>query len=142
MFDVVRRKSMTPGIKTLPGGSLISLGVSIFRCASVRAFNRRFVAGFEKLGGIRPNFVGVGGYDGMALIYKALEKTRGETDSAALLEARKGLAWESPRGPISIDPHTREIVQNVYMRKVEKVDDGHLRNIEFETFPDVKDPSK
>ena len=103
--------------------------------------NRKFVAEFEKLGGIRPNFVGVGGYDGMALIYKALAKTSGDTDGVTLFEAMKGMAWESPRGPISIDPQTREIVQNVYMRKVEKVD-GHLKNIEFATFPNVKDPSK
>ena len=85
--------------------------------------------------------MGVGGYDGMALIYKALEKTHGDTDGVTLFEAMKGMAWESPRGPISIDPQTREIVQNVYMRKVEKVD-GHLNNIEFQTFPNVKDPSK
>jgi branched-chain amino acid transport system substrate-binding protein len=103
--------------------------------------NRKFVAGFEKLGGIRPNFQGVGAYDGMALIYRALEKTRGDTDGTALFEAMKGQAFESPRGPISIDPQTREIVQNVYMRRVEKVD-GHYKNIEFETFPNVKDPSK
>jgi branched-chain amino acid transport system substrate-binding protein len=103
--------------------------------------NRKFVAEFQKLGGIRPNFMGVGAYDGMALIYKALGKTSGETDGTALFGAMKGLAWESPRGPVSIDPQTREIVQNVYMRKVEKVD-SHLKNIEFQTFPNVKDPSK
>jgi branched-chain amino acid transport system substrate-binding protein len=85
--------------------------------------------------------MGVGAYDGMALIYKALEKTSGETDGAALFGAMKGLTWESPRGTISIDPQTREIVQNVYMRKVEKVD-GHLKNVEFQTFANVKDPSK
>jgi branched-chain amino acid transport system substrate-binding protein len=75
--------------------------------------NRQFVAQFEVLGGIRPNFMGVSAYDGMALIYEALEKARGETDGAVLCEAMKGLAWESPRGPIAIDPRTREIVQNV-----------------------------
>ena len=57
------------------------------------------------------------------------------------LIAMKGMAWESPRGPISIDPETRDIVQNVYMRRVEKVD-GELYNVEFETFNAVKDPGK
>jgi branched-chain amino acid transport system substrate-binding protein len=103
--------------------------------------NRQFVAEFQKMGGIRPNFMGVGAYDGMALIYKALEKAGAGADGPALFGAMKGLAWESPRGPISIDPKTREIVQNVYMRKVEKVD-GHLKNVEFQTFANVKDPSK
>ncbi len=117
------------------------LSASQYSDAHPSELNRRFVIAFEKLGGIRPNFMGVGGYDGMALIYKTLEKTHGDTDGVALFEAMKGMAWESPRGPISIDPQTREIVQNVYMRKVEKVD-GHLNNIEFQTFPNVKDPSK
>ena len=72
----------------------------------------------------------VGGYDGMHLIYEALKKTGGKADGDALIAAMKGLAWESPRGPISIDPETRDIVQNIYIRKVEKVD-GELYNVEF-----------
>ena len=64
----------------------------------------------------------VGGYDGMHLIYEALKKTNGETDGDALIAAMKGMKWESPRGPISIDPDTRDIVQNIYIRKVEKVE--------------------
>jgi branched-chain amino acid transport system substrate-binding protein len=83
----------------------------------------------------------VGGYDGMHLIYEALKKTNGSTDGNALLAAMKGMAWESPRGPISIDPETRDIIQNVYIRKVEKVN-GELYNIEFSTFEAVKDPVK
>ncbi|MGM2743249.1 ABC transporter substrate-binding protein, partial [Bacillus cereus group sp. Bce013] len=78
---------------------------------------------------MRPNFMSVGGYDGMHLIYEALKKTNGATDGAGLVEAMKGMAWESPRGPISIDAATREIVQNIYIRKVEKVD-GELYNVE------------
>ena len=89
---------------------------------------------------MRPNFMAVGGYDGMALIYKALEKTNGDTDGTKLVDAMKGMAWVSPRGPISIDPQTRDIIQNVYVRRVEKID-GQLWNIEFETFPNVKDPT-
>jgi len=83
----------------------------------------------------------VGGYDGMHLIYEAVKKAGGKVDGDSLIAAMKGLAWESPRGPISIDPATRDIVQNVYMRKVEKKN-GALYNVEFETFKDVKDPAK
>jgi branched-chain amino acid transport system substrate-binding protein len=90
---------------------------------------------------LRPNFMSVGGYDGMHLIYEALNKTGGRTGGDVLVAAMKGMAWESPRGPIAIDPDTRDIVQNVYMRRVEKVE-GELYNVEFETFPAVKDPGK
>jgi branched-chain amino acid transport system substrate-binding protein len=106
------------------------------------ALNKSFVEGFKKAnGGMRPNFMAVGGYDGMHLIYEALKKTNGDTDGAKLMAAIKGMAWESPRGPISIDPDTRDIVQNIYIRKVQKVD-GELYNVEFETVPNVKDPVK
>src|SRR5215469_9784072 len=95
------------------------------------ALNKTFVEAFKKAnGGLRPNFMSVGGYDGMALIYEALKKTNGATDGDKLLAAMKGLAWESPRGKISIDPETRDIVQNIYIRKVEKKD-GELYNVEF-----------
>jgi branched-chain amino acid transport system substrate-binding protein len=104
--------------------------------------NKEFVAAFEKANnGMRPNFMAVGGYDGMHLIYEALKKTGGKTDGDSLIAAVKGLSWESPRGPISIDPQTRDIVQNVYIRKVEKKN-GQLYNVEFATFPAVKDPVK
>ena len=104
--------------------------------------NRDFVAAFEKANGnMRPNFMAVAAYDGMHLIYEALKKTGGKTDGDALIDAMKGMAWESPRGPISIDPQTRDIVQNVYIRKVEKKN-GELFNVEFATFPAVKDPVK
>ncbi len=104
--------------------------------------NKAFVAAFEAAnGGLRPNFMAVGAYDGMALVYHALEKTKGATDGDSLLAAMKGASWVSPRGPVTIDPATRDIVQNIYVRKVEKVD-GKLFNVEFETIPDVKDPYK
>ena len=76
----------------------------------------------------------------MHLIYEALKKTGGKTDGDALVAAAKGMKWESPRGPISIDPATRDIVQNVYIRKVEKVN-GHLVNVVFDTIKNVKDPT-
>jgi branched-chain amino acid transport system substrate-binding protein len=103
--------------------------------------NKAFVAAFEKANGFRPNFMAVGAYDGMALIYHALEATQGATDGPALLAAMKGAKWTSPRGPVEIDPATRDIVQNIYVRKVEK-QDGQLYNVEFETIPMVKDPFK
>jgi branched-chain amino acid transport system substrate-binding protein len=103
------------------------------------ALNKAFVADFRKASNLRPNFMGVAGYDGMQLIYKALEKTKGSPNGDALIEAMKGMAWESPRGPISIDPQTRDIVQNIYVRKVERVD-GELYNVEFQTFEAVKKP--
>jgi branched-chain amino acid transport system substrate-binding protein len=103
--------------------------------------NKDFVAAYKKEFNQRPGFMAVGGYDGIHLIYEALNKTNGNADGDKLVEAMKGMKWESPRGPISIDPDTRDIVQNVYIRKVEKVD-GELYNVEFETFKDVKDPGK
>ena len=104
--------------------------------------NKAYVAAFKKANpSLRPNFMSVGGYDGMHLIYEALKKTGGKTDGDSLIAAMKGMAWESPRGPISIDPQTRDIIQNIYMRKVERAD-GELYNVEFETFPNVKDPGK
>jgi branched-chain amino acid transport system substrate-binding protein len=103
--------------------------------------NKAFVAAFQKANNFRPNFMAVGGYDGMHLIYQALKKTNGDTDGDKLMAAIKGMAWESPRGPISIDPETRDIVQNIYIRKVERVN-GELYNVEFSTFEAVKDPVK
>jgi branched-chain amino acid transport system substrate-binding protein len=103
--------------------------------------NKAFVTAFEKANGFRPNFMAVAAYDGMALFYHALEATKGKTDGPALIAAMKGAKWTSPRGPVEIDPQTRDIVQNIYVRKVEKKD-GQLYNVEFETIPMVKDPFK
>ena len=83
----------------------------------------------------------VGAYDGMALVYKALEKTKGNADGETLVTAMKGMSWTSVRGPVSIDPDTRDIIQNIYVRKVEKVN-GELYNQEFATIEAVKDPFK
>lgn len=110
-----------------------------YSAAHPSAMNKTFVADFQKANNKRPNFMGVSGYDGMALLYKALEKTKGDANGDALIAAMKGMAWESPRGPISIDPATRDIVQNIYVRKVEKKD-GQLYNVEFQTFDAVKKP--
>ena len=104
--------------------------------------NQAFVAAFKKANdNRRPNVVAVSAYDGMTLIARALEATKGATDGTALVEAMKGMKWDSPRGPVQIDPATRDIVQNIYMRKVERLD-GELHNVEFETYPAVKDPAR
>jgi branched-chain amino acid transport system substrate-binding protein len=103
--------------------------------------NRQFVEAYRKNFNARPGFVAVGGYDGIHLVYEALRKTGGNAGGDTLVAAMKGMAWESPRGPVSIDPETRDIVQNIYIRKVEKVN-GELYNVEFETFKDVKDAGK
>src|SRR3954467_15179175 len=113
----------------------------LYSAAHPSAMNKEFVAAYKKAFGTRPGFMAVGGYDGIHLIYEALKKTGGKTDGDGLIEAMKGMKWESPRGPISIDPETRDIVQNIYIRKVEKVD-GELYNVEFQTFEAVKDAGK
>ena len=113
----------------------------LYSAAHPSALNKEFVAAYKKAYGSRPGFMAVSGYDGIQLIYAALKKTGGKTDGDALVEAMKGMKWESPRGPISIDPETRDIVQNIYIRKVEKVD-GEPYNVEFQTFEAVKDPGK
>ncbi|PSC06262.1 ABC transporter substrate-binding protein [Alsobacter soli] len=103
--------------------------------------NKEFVEAFKKANNFRPNFMAVGAYDGMQLVYKALDKTKGNADGQALIDAMKGLSWTSPRGPVQIDPETRDIIQNIYVRKVEKVN-GELYNQEFATIEMVKDPVK
>jgi branched-chain amino acid transport system substrate-binding protein len=103
--------------------------------------NKEYVAAFKKAYNTRPNFISLGGYDGMHVIYEGLKKTGGKTDGDSMIAAIKGMKWESPRGPAQIDPETRDIIHNVYVRKVERVD-GELYNQEFETFEAVKDPGK
>ena len=128
----------------LPGMGDAMLGVvtaGIYSVLHNSPTNKAYVDAFKKANGYRPNFISLGGYDGMHLIYEALKKTQGKTDGESLINAMKGMKWESPRGPISIDPDTRDIVQNVYIGKVEKVN-GELYTVEFATFDAVKDPLK
>ena len=113
-----------------------------YSAAHPSAINQKFVAAFKAANpGMRPNFMAVSGYDGMHLIYQALLKTKGDSDGTAMVEAMKGLSWESPRGPAMIDPETRDIVHNIYIRRVER-QNGELYNIEFATIPMMKDPAK
>ena len=113
-----------------------------YSAAHPSPLNKKFVDAFEKANkGLRPNFMAVGGYDGMRVIYEALKTTKGAGGGDALLAAMKGQVFESPRGKVFIDAQTRDIVQDVYLRKVERVN-GQLYNVEFDVIKDVKDPGK
>lgn len=148
-LDKAGMKLIGPGDLTdddiLPGYGDVALGIitaHFYSTAHPSAKNKAYDAAFRKANpGMRPNFMSVGGYDGMHLIYEALKKTGGKADGDSLVNAMKGMSWESPRGPIKIDPETRDIIQNIYIRKVEKVG-GELHNVEFATFEAVKDPVK
>ncbi|MGB5080325.1 MAG: ABC transporter substrate-binding protein [Burkholderiales bacterium] len=101
------------------------------------AFVKAYVADYHRT----PDFFSIGGWDGMHLIYETLKKAGGKTDGESLIAAAKGMSWESPRGPISIDPETRDIIQTVYIQRVEKVG-GELKNVEIDKVEHVKDPVK
>jgi branched-chain amino acid transport system substrate-binding protein len=101
--------------------------------------NEQFVAAYNKDFGANPNFFSAGGYDGMTLIYEGLKKTKGDADAEKLIGAMKGTKWTSPRGPMMIDPATRDAVENIYIQKVEKVG-GKLVNVVIDTVKNVKDP--
>ena len=128
-------------LNNMGDAALGTVTAHMYSAAHNSPMNKSFVTAYRAMFGSRPGFVAVGGYDGIHLIYEALKKTGGNSDGDALVSAMKGMAWESPRGPVSIDPETRDIVQNIYIRKVEKVD-GELYNVEFATFEAVKDPGK
>ena len=114
-----------------------------YSAAHPSALNKKFVEAFKKANtGLRPNFMAVGGYDGMRVIYEALKNTKGgQGGGEAMLAAMKGQIFESPRGQIYIDAQTRDVVHNIYLRKVEKKD-GQLYNVEFDAIKDMKDPGK
>jgi branched-chain amino acid transport system substrate-binding protein len=113
-----------------------------YSAAHPSAMNKKFVEAFEKANPkMRPNFMAIGGYDGMRVIYEALKATGGKGDGTALLEKMKGQIFESPRGQVLIDAQTRDVVQDVYLRKVEKKD-GQLYNVEFDVIKGVKDPGR
>jgi branched-chain amino acid transport system substrate-binding protein len=110
-----------------------------YSAAHPSVLNKAFADAYQAENKVRANFMAVSGYDGMHVIYEALKKTSGATDGKSLIAAMKGMSWESPRGPMSVDRDSGEVVHNIYIRKVEKVD-GQLRNVEFETFSNVRDP--
>jgi branched-chain amino acid transport system substrate-binding protein len=103
--------------------------------------NVEFVKVFKEMHGRNPDFFSSGGYDGMHAIYEALKKADGKTDGDSLIAAAKGLKWDSIRGPMSIDPETRDVIQSIYIRRVQKVD-NELVNVPFDKIENVKDPVK
>jgi len=105
------------------------------------ARNKEFVAAYNAEFKRNPDFFSVGGYDGMHMIYEALKKTGGNTSGDDLIAAVKGMRWESPRGPVAIDPETRDIINPVYIRRVDKVNE-QVQNVEISRFDNVKDPVK
>ena len=123
----------------------VALGIEtayFYSAAHPSEKNKTFVEGMKRANnGMRANFFGVSGYDGMHVIYETIRKTGGKTDGDSFIGAVKGMSWESPRGPMTIDPETRDVISNIYMRRVEKVN-GELWNIEFATVENVKDPVK
>jgi branched-chain amino acid transport system substrate-binding protein len=122
------------------GDAMLGTVTAHFYSAShASALNKAFTEAYQQEAKARANFMAVSGYDGMHLIYEALKKTGGSADGKTLVAAMKGMSWESPRGPMSIDHDSGDVVHNIYIRKVEKAD-GELRNIEFETFGNVRDP--
>jgi len=125
------------------GYSMLGIETAYFYSAAhPSAKNKAFVDGVKQANnGMRANFFGVSGYDGMHLIYQALTRTGGKSDGESFVGAAKGMSWESPRGPMTIDPETRDVIHNIYLRKVEKVN-GELWNVEFATVEQVKDPVK
>lgn len=113
-----------------------------YSAAHPSELNKKFVADFAKIGkGARPNFFGVAGYDGMHIVYEAIKATKGVGNGEALLAAMKGLSFESPRGPVTLDAQSRDLIQNIYLRKVTKVN-GQLYNVEFDTINDVLNTGK
>jgi branched-chain amino acid transport system substrate-binding protein len=127
-------------VKSMGNDALGIITAGNFNYDRDTAMNKKFVAAYRKIsGGENPNFGAVGGYDGMHLIYAALRKTKGKTDAASLIAAAKGMKWESPRGPMMIDPKTRDVVQTIYISKIEKKG-GKLVNVVIDKVPDVHDP--
>jgi len=126
-------------LKSMGDAALGIITVSNYDYNLGTPMNKAFVKAYNDEFHRNPDFFTVGGYDGMHLIYATLQKTGGKTDGDLLIAAAKGMAWESPRGPMSIDPETRDVVQTVHIFKVEKVG-GELRNVESDKVPNVKDP--
>jgi branched-chain amino acid transport system substrate-binding protein len=128
-------------LKSMGDLALGIITVSYYDYNHDSSLNREFVKAYNDAFHRNPDIVSIGAYDGMHLIYEALKKTGGKADGDSLIAAAKGMRWESPRGPMSVDPETRDVVETVYLRRVEKVGDG-LRNVEFEKISNVKEPVK
>jgi branched-chain amino acid transport system substrate-binding protein len=137
--DVVADDSVLKGLGEQSAGII---SVTNYDYNHDSALGKSFLAGFREIsGGRNPDIFAIGGYDGMHLIYESLKKTGGKADGDSLIEAAKGMKWESPRGPMMIDPETRDVVEDMYILRVEMVG-GQPKNVEFDKVKDVKDPVK
>ncbi|WP_025916213.1 ABC transporter substrate-binding protein [Herminiimonas sp. CN] len=129
-------------IEALGDNALGVISTHQYSAAHPSPENKAFLAAYSQINPKqRPNFMAVGGYDGMAAVYEVVRQLKGNIDGDKAMQVLKGMKLNSPRGPIQIDAETRDIVQNVYVREVRKVD-GKLYNVEFETFTAVRDPGK
>ncbi len=128
-------------LKSMGDAALGIITVANYDYNHQSTLNKEFVKAYNEEFHRNPDIYSIGGYDGMHLIYETLKKTNGNADGDALIAAAKGMSWESPRGPMSIDPQTRDVVQTVYFRKVEKVG-NEIVNVEFDKAEHVKDPVK
>jgi branched-chain amino acid transport system substrate-binding protein len=128
-------------LKSMGDVALGIITVSYYDYNHDSPLNHEFVKAYNDEFRRNPDILSIGGYDGMHFIYEALRKTGGKTDGDSLIAAAKGMIWESPRGVMSIDPDTRDVVETVYFRHVEKIGDS-LRNVEFDKVENVKDPAK
>jgi len=108
------------------------------------AENRKFLDGFSKTvdGKFKPSFLAAASYDGMTLIAKTLAQTKGNAEAGAFMQAVKGYTSPSPRGTVTIDPTTRDIVQSIHIRRIDKAPSGNLVATEIDTIEGVKDPAK
>jgi len=131
--------------QVLPASGEASLGVISSMSSSGThdsKMNRDFIKAVEaQSGGLPPTFGGVGVYDTLTAMYKVIEAQKGQIDPDKTMELVKTLKFESPRGPIAIDPDTRDIIQNVYIRRTE-FKGGKLVDTEIDTYPMMKDPSE
>ncbi|HEY6865552.1 MAG TPA: ABC transporter substrate-binding protein [Burkholderiales bacterium] len=130
-------------IETMGDAPLGVVTTHQYSVAHASAQNRAFVKAYAEIDArSRPNFMAVGAWDGMAAIYETARRLNGKIDGDRAIAALKGMRIDSPRGPISIDPETRDVVQTIYIRRVEKLKDGKLYNVEFDQIDNVKDPGK
>ncbi|HEY6864601.1 MAG TPA: ABC transporter substrate-binding protein, partial [Burkholderiales bacterium] len=106
--------------------------------------NALFLKSYAEVAGTRQraNFMAVGAWDGMAAIYEVAKRLNGRIDGDQAMEILKGMKLDSPRGPVVIDPATRDPIETIYVRRVERLKDGKLYNVEFDRFPESKDPTK
>jgi len=128
-------------IKSMGEAALGMVTVSNYDFNLQNPRNKAFVEAFQKEYNRYPDIFSIGGWDGMHVIYEALKKTGGKADGESLIGAAKGMSWESPRGPMSLDPETRDVVQTIYIRRVERVG-ARIVNVDFDKELNVKDPVK